>query len=740
MKSYEEALPGLIQRFQQCEHEKQLCDVYEDFVAVVKALWLTMAAPKPGLAAARFRPCWTRQLDALAKKRAKHTRVQVDPRVPPERRQQATKEARRINLLIRRTLKQNKHAQREALASDLRQAANTRDSAAVARVLRSQQAASATAGLGEALNPVDLTTFFADKPEPDQSVPLRHFDLPESFRLALLTAIVKAKCRKAPGPDGIPVELYKMLPDRFADVFFALFTACGRLAAVIPGWDLSVLIPIYKGKGPEAVPANHRPLRLIPALKKIFGIALDSTIRGQAQNEFAQFGFQTGTSSSEALVLAIAHTQLPGLVSISVDQKGAYDTINRAYLMKVVDTRTADTTAALVAMMLQPSQVYTKGDVSKTLRSLAVGLTQGGPESPTLFNIEADELLRMIAAALAMHRSSREPIAAKAFADDLLLQLLRLLNAKRALAACGRWAMETGQVFTVAKGKSAYLRRAGVTTDLGLTVNGKTILPAEEFQYLGVTLTAAGPSDASLTRRVGAATAAMSSLREAHVLVRGMNLRLAYSVYTTFVISRWTYAAFLQPLTQTTASRLDAIDAAYISSVLVSCRVAGPRRSRSKLPTMRALLRLPSPALRRKVLAHRYAARLLRISRDSSTPAVSRARARAAWEALPLVPSFPQLVPDPSQPWGPHEAQVAREAEWRRASLRSKRPVPPPVKGALCPPAVRLRAPWASALAARYHCATFPILSRPVPRQGPRRSNGRPITPLYERAQLTERE
>ena len=737
MKCYEDGLPGFTKRFQKCSDKNQLNDAYEDFVAMVKAPWMTMAAAKP----ARFRPCWTRQLDAIAKERAKHTRVQFGKDVPLERRLQASKEARRLNLLIRRMLKQNKHTQREALTTELRTAANARDPAAVARILRSQTAAAAaTPGTGETLNPEDFTKFFTAKTRPDHPVPLRHFALPSTFRDVLRRAIGTAKSRKAPGPDGIPVELYKMHPDLFADAFYALFSACGRLAAVVPGWDLSVLIPIYKGKGPEADPANHRPLRLLPALKKIFGTALDLTIRRETQNDIAQFGFQSGTSSLEALVLAIAHSQLPGLISIAVDQKGAYDTVNRAHLMKLVDARTSETTAAMVAMVIQPSHVFTKGDDTKTLRTLDVGLTQGGPESPTLYNLGADDLLRMIAAALEKFLTPSDPPPAKAFADDLLMQLLRLLDAKRALAACGRWASATGQIFTVARGKSAYLRRVGDTADLGLTVNEKTILSAEDFQYLGVTLTASGPSDASLTRRVGAASAAMARIQEAQVLVRGMNVRLAYSVYSTFVVSRWTYAAFLQPFTQSTATRLDAIDAAFISSVLVACRVAGPRRSRSKLPTLRALLRMPSPALRRQVLAHRYAARLLRISLDSSTPALPRSRARAAWEALALVPSFPKLVPDPSHPWGPHEVQAAREEEWRCASLRSKRPVPPPVTGCFYPPAVRLRAPWAIALAARYHCATFPILSRPVSRQGPRRPNGRPLTPLYERAQLTERE
>lgn len=180
--------------------------------------------------------------------------------------------------------------------------------------------------------------------------------------------------------------------------------------------------------------------------------------------------------------------------------------------------------------------------------------------------------------------------------------------------------------------------------------------------------------------------------------------------------------------------------AAFISSVLVACRVAGTGRRCSTLPTLRALLRMPSPALRRKLLALRYTARLHRLCNDSAAPNLSRQRARAALQALPQVPTYPSLVQDSANSWDPDQEKAARETEWRTAGLRTKRAVPPPTRDAPDPPAVRLRDAWAIALEARYHCATFPILHRTVPRHGPRRPNGRPVPPLHERVQLTPQE
>lgn len=80
IKRYEVDLPSFVQRFQQCTDKTQLSDAYEDFVALVKAPWMTMAAPKP----ARFRPGWSRQLDAIAKERAKQPKIQFGTTVLPE--------------------------------------------------------------------------------------------------------------------------------------------------------------------------------------------------------------------------------------------------------------------------------------------------------------------------------------------------------------------------------------------------------------------------------------------------------------------------------------------------------------------------------------------------------------------------------------------------------------------------------------------------------------------------------
>ena len=734
---YASNLPQFSARFADCNSRGQLAEVYADFVAVTKHPWTCTAAHKP----ARYREGWSRKTDALAKERTRATRRLHKRNMPMAEKKTAWATVNSLNKQIQRQIKREKHAAREETQKRVRDAAEKRSVEDVAAILRKRCRDTTNAEtMGGSLDPKDFTTYFADKPDPTHPVALRHFTLESSMRDRLEKSIRQMKRGKAPGPDGIPAEIYKLAPDLFSTAFFYIFQACGRLAATIPGWDLSILIPIPK-RGDLELPQNHRPLRLIIAIKKILGLAIAGLVKEEEPSHLSQFGFQERTSALDALVLVIAHLRIPHLRTIAVDQAGAYDSVCRAYLMTLVDRKHTAHTAALISMMLQPATVYTQGDATNTRRTLNVGLTQGGNESPDLFNLMADDLLLEIERALLKFLLETDPSPTKAFADDLLLQLRTLLNAKRALRACERWETRTGQRFTMKEGKSASLRHPGDPADLGLTVNDKKILPADSFEYLGVTITATGPSDSSMRRRIQSAIMALHSMKTLHILVRGMDIRHARMIYDNFIVSKWSYACFLQPVTDETLKRLNGLDAGFLSAVNATVRTKATGNRRAALPIMRALARLPSPMLRRQALAHSYAARLLRITSDPKSPSASRTRAHNAQKALQQIPSFLALVPDPCSPWTAEHARAAREKEWARASQLISRPVPPPGWGrTYYPPAMRLKDAWARNLALRYHCNTFPLLHRALPRAGPRPLRGRRLKPLTEVAMLSTAE
>ena len=220
-----------------------------------------------------------------------------------------------------------------------------------------------------------------------------------------------------------------------------------------------------------------------------------------------------------------------------------------------------------------------------------------------------------------------------------------------------------------------------------------------------------------------------------------MRMKEAHFIYNTFVISKWSYASFLQPFLPAAAKRLDGLDAGFLSATIIACRTRGTGARRSNLHALRALARLPSPQHRREAGANRYVVRLHRIVKDDVAPTQTKDRATAALAALSQLPTFRDLVPDIDRPWTTAEARADQVDEWFRATYSTSRPVPPPGPGAMFyPPALRLKDTWAVALAAKYHCSTFPILQRALTREGPRTRSGNRLRPLYEKAQRTHAE
>lgn len=102
----------------------------------------------------------------------------------------------------------------------------------------------------------------------------------------------------------------------------------------------------------------------------------------------------------------------------------------------------------------------------------------------------------------------------------------------------------------------------------------------------------------------------------------------------------------------------------------------------------------------------------------STQPTNTRRRASSALLAsLPHIPGMRVLVPDLQRSWTRKEEGDAKAAECQRMAQLSRRPAPPPsTRPTLLPPAMRLQEKWPAALGARYHCFTFPIVHRPLPR------------------------
>ena len=102
--------------------------------------------------------------------------------------------------------------------------------------------------------------------------PQIHHTRPEQgdFTLEELQQVIATlKAKKAPGPDGVPNELYKLL-DQEAEL--ALLQAYNQIRSnltIPPGWLEAKVVTIFKGKGSDTHPGNYRPIALLNVVYKI---------------------------------------------------------------------------------------------------------------------------------------------------------------------------------------------------------------------------------------------------------------------------------------------------------------------------------------------------------------------------------------------------------------------------------------------------------------------------------------
>ena len=70
-----------------------------------------------------------------------------------------------------------------------------------------------------------------------------------------------------------------------------------------------------------------------------------------------------------------------------LDLKSAYDRVCRSTLMRRCEEVLSEGLANMVAQIIQELEVHTEGDETGTTAKNNCTVTQGGPASPTLFNI-----------------------------------------------------------------------------------------------------------------------------------------------------------------------------------------------------------------------------------------------------------------------------------------------------------------------------------------------------------------
>ena len=221
-------------------------------------------------------------------------------------------------------------------------------------------------------------------------------------------AVARLAAGKAPGPDGIPNEVIKHLPQQAHDAIFRLFTQMGALGYTPRAWCKSVTCLIYKpNKKDPKDPACYRPIALMNCILKLWTsiityISSDITATEAIINDDAH-GFQEQRQMYDALATHIhnyedAKTHKKPIYTAYADFKGAFNAMDHARLFSFM--RQMGLPECLISICKQlyedSSTAYITPHGSTAQLPIRRGTLQGDTLSPHLFTLFIEPLMRWI--------------------------------------------------------------------------------------------------------------------------------------------------------------------------------------------------------------------------------------------------------------------------------------------------------------------------------------------------------
>ena len=186
--------------------------------------------------------------------------------------------------------------------------------------------------------------------EPIHTQGIKFNKYPPKYNGGLITstevdeAIFRTKRHKAPGPDGIPAEFFKLLDFKSRLFILELFNSWFSGEQKVPcEAQLAKVILIHK-KGNPALFENYRPISLLNNLLKIYARILKARLEAGMEQELnnTQYGFRASCSTSYPIhiirrALEKAEREGSELHCLALDWKMAFDRLKQGQIRKALE-------------------------------------------------------------------------------------------------------------------------------------------------------------------------------------------------------------------------------------------------------------------------------------------------------------------------------------------------------------------------------------------------------------------
>ena len=366
---------------------------------------------------------------------------------------------------------------------------------------------------------------------------------------------------------------------------------------VPPAWGNSRLTTLWKGKGSKKDPTKYRGLSNGSIVCKLIVNIVLSRLRPwyEAQLTQEQNGFRSNRGTTDSIytvkrIQQIASRKMQPIYLLFVDLTAAFDHIPREWMFESVRLRFADhqdTRLIDILEKLYENTSLTFEDAKSTFVTTS-GVRQGGTESPNLFNLYVDFVMRVFIDKCSeddeikffehkfrinSHAFTREDrlymrsnnmrswgssvLPWSGYADDIVLFLLSQLGLQKATELLDSVFLNFGLHINTDKTQTMLLN-ADNSAESFITLRNVKLKNVPLFNYLGTCVDSSQPAtgDSEINHRIQLACvkfAEMSNLLQNHHI----NLHVRVTFLNCYVRSRLTHACQNWTLNESQVNRLD---------------------------------------------------------------------------------------------------------------------------------------------------------------------------------------
>ena len=379
---------------------------------------------------------------------------------------------------------------------------------------------------------------------------------------------------------------------------FKLFETIWRTNKIPKSWGHTKLVALWKGpsKGKQNDPKAYRGIQIGSTLCKILAILIINRLKRWYERQLLdqQQGFRSGRGTADGIYILkhvhqITDKMKKPTYALFIDLAAAFDHVNRNMMFKTISKRLPASERKLVQLM-ESLYSHTTTALNQTPDEdfeLTAGVRQGGPESPVLFNLFIDFVMRVYidkckstgikflqlnykiptsATVSCRITAGKQTIDWAGYADDLVLMFEDVKNLTLGLKLLSTTFNSYHLEINISKTKTMILNHQFTNEeypDKLVNLNNTPIENVKIFKYLGCNVKYNEPTtgDAELEMRIDTAHCKFYELGKNMMNFR-ISLATRVKVLNALVRSRLTYSCQTWTLTKRQTSHTNAI---YVS-------------------------------------------------------------------------------------------------------------------------------------------------------------------------------